>query len=254
MSLPQTIEPLPEALKAQLASVSTSTLTHQLQARGINSTFLTGLVPLHPDLRMVGRAHTLRYVGLREDLLKSSTGPSAQQLAVESIESGDVLVIEARGVEDAGTIGNTYATRAFLLGAQGIVTDGAVRDARGLVALNKPVYSRARHGSTLTRRHMPFAVNSPVTCAGVFIVPGDVIVGDGDGAVVVPAALAEAVAADAVAQEDIETFILERIRAGESTVGLFPLGNSRKDEFRTWAAARGKPAAAVGGSEERETC
>jgi regulator of RNase E activity RraA len=241
MSLPQTIEPLSEALKAQLASVSTSTLTHQLQARGITSTFLTGLVPLHPDLRMVGRAHTLRYVGLREDLLKSSTGPSAQQLAVESIESGDVLVIEARGVEDAGTIGNTYATRAFLLGAQGIVTDGAVRDAPGLVALKKPVYSRARHGSTLTRRHMPFAVNSPVTC-------------DGDGAVVVPAALAEAVAADAVAQEDIETFILERIRAGESTVGLFPLGNSRKDEFRTWAAARGKPAAAVGESEERETC
>jgi regulator of RNase E activity RraA len=203
---------------------------------------------------MVGRARTLRYVGLREDVLKALAAPSAQQQAVESIESGDVLVIEARGVADAGTIGDTYATRAFLRGAQGIVTDGAVRDAPVLIALNKPVYSLGRHGSTLTRRHMPFAVNAPITCAGVFIVPGDVIVGDGGGAVLIPAALAEVVAADAVAQEDMDTFILERIRAGESTLGLFPLGESRKDEFRAWAAARCKPAFSAGQAEEREPC
>jgi regulator of RNase E activity RraA len=254
MNVTQTFEPLSERLKAQLGSVSTSTLTHQLQARGITSTFLTGLVPLKPDLRMVGRARTLRYVGLREDLLKTLTAPSAQQQAVESIESGDVLVIEARGVADAGTIGDTYATRAFLRGAEGIVTDGAVRDAPVLTTLNKPVYSQGRHGSTLTRRHMPLAVNTPITCAGVCIVPGDVIVGDGGGAVVVPAALAEVVAADAVAQEDMETFVLERIRAGESTLGLFPLGESRKDEYRAWVAARCEATSAVGPAEEGETC
>src|SRR5713101_1130184 len=204
-----TVEPLSEHLKAELASVSTSTLTHQLQTRGITNSFLTGLSPLHPDLRMVGRARTLRYVAVREDFLKALAGPSAQQQAVESIEPGDVLVIEARGAADAGTFGDTYATRTFIRGAQGIVTDGAVRDAPAISALNKPVYSLGRHGSTLGRRHMPLAVNAPITCAGVFIVPGDVIVGDGDGVVVVPAALAEEVAADAAAQEDMETFILE---------------------------------------------
>jgi regulator of RNase E activity RraA len=254
MSLHQTVEPVSERVKAQLASVSTSTLTHQLQTRGITSSFLTGLAPLHPDLRMVGRARTLRYVALREDFLKTLAGPSAQQQAVESIEPGDVLVIEARGVADAGTIGDTYATRAFIRGAQGIVTDGAVRDAPAITALNKPVYSLGRHGSTLARRHMPFAVNEPITCAGVFIVPGDVIVGDGEGAVVVPAALAEEVTRDAVAQEEVETFILERIRAGEPTLGLFPLGESHKGEFRAWAAARRSQRSSAGQVEEHEKC
>ncbi len=249
-----TVEPLSEHLKAELASVSTSTLTHQLQTRGITSSFLTGLSPLHPDLRMVGRARTLRYVAVREDFLKALAGPSAQQQAVESIEPGDVLVIEARGAADAGTIGDTYAMRAFIRGAQGIVTDGAVRDAPAISALNKPVYSQGRHGSTLARRHMPFEVNEPITCAGVFIVPGDVIVGDGEGAVVIPAALAEEVAREAVAQEEVEAFILERIRAGEPTLGLFPLGESRKEEFRAWAAARSTRRPSDRQHEEHGTC
>ena len=247
-------EPLFERLKAELASVSTSTLTQQLQTRGITSSFLTGLAPLHPDLRMVGRARTLRYVAVREDFLKAMAGPSAQQQAVESIEPGDVLVIEARGVPDAGTIGDTYAMRAFIRGAQGIVTDGAVRDAPAISALNKPVYSQGRHGSTLARRHMPFAVNEPITCAGVFIVPGDVIVGDGEGAVVIPAALVEDVTRDAVAQEEVETFILERVGAGEPTLGLFPLAESRKDEFRAWAAERRRQRSSSGQVEGRDTC
>ena len=240
MSLTHSYEPLAEQLRARLASVSTSTLTHQLEMRGITSSFLTGLAPLHPDLRMVGRARTLRYVGLREDVLKAAAGPSAQQRAVESIEPGEVLVIEARGAADAGTIGDTYATRAFVRGAEGIVTDGAVRDAPAVTALGKPVYSQGRHGSTLARRHMPFAVDEPITCAGVFVEPGDVLVGDGGGAVVIPAALAEEVAQAAVAQEEAEAFILERVRAGEPTLGLFPLDPARKDELRAWVAERRK--------------
>jgi regulator of RNase E activity RraA len=187
---------------------------------------------------MIGRARTLRYVAMREDVLKASSGPSAQQQAVESIELGEVLVIEARGAADAGTIGDIYATRAFIRGAVGIVTDGAVRDAMALALLNKPVYSQGRHGSTLTRRHMPYSIDEPITCAGVFVVPGDVVVGDGEGAVVIPAAIADEVARDAIAQEEAETFIIERVQAGEPTFGLFPLGRERKEEFQSWAAGR----------------
>jgi regulator of RNase E activity RraA len=233
---------LTEDLKKQLMSVATSTLTHQLQMRGVQSSFLTGLAPLHPQIRMVGRARTLRYVALREDLQRTLSGArSAQQQAVETIEPGEVLVVEARGVPDAGTIGDTYATRAFVRGAAGIITDGALRDTPAITALGKPVYSQGSHGATLGRRHMPFSFNEPITCAGVFVAPGDVIVGDGEGAVVIPAALVEEVARDAVAQEEVEAFALERIAAGEPSYGLFPLASSRKEEFQAWAAARGKP-------------
>lgn len=226
---------------AALNTISTSTLTHQLQMRGIRSTFLTGLKPLHPELRMAGRARTLRYVALREDLqAQYAGGMNAQRRVVESLRRGDVLVIEARGVPDAATIGDIYATRAFGLGAAGIVTDGALRDTPAIAEIGKPVYHFASHGSTFGRQHMPFSVDEPITCAGVFVVPGDVVVGDGEGAVVIPAALFDDVLKDALVQEERERFALERVAAGEPTTGLFPLSTERMPEFETWAAAQRK--------------
>lgn len=226
---------------AALNTISTSTLTHQLQMRGIRSTFLTGLKPLHPELRMAGRARTLRYVALREDLqAQYAGGMNAQRRAVESLRPRDVLVIEARGVPDAATIGDIYATRAFGLGAAGIVTDGALRDTPAIAEIGKPVYHFASHGSTFGRQHMPFSVDEPITCAGVFVVPGDVVVGDGEGAVVIPAALFDDVLKDALVQEERERFALERVAAGEPTTGLFPLSKERMPEFETWAAAQRK--------------
>lgn len=234
-----------EALSAEqiaaLNTISTSTLTHQLQMRGIRSTFLTGLRPLRPELRMAGRARTLRYVALREDLqAQYAGGMNAQRRVVESMTPGDVLVIEARGVPDAATIGDIYATRAFSLGATGVVTDGALRDTPAIAEIGKPVYHFASHGSTFGRQHMPFSVDEPITCAGVFVVPGDVVVGDGEGVVVIPAALFEGVLEDALVQEERERFALERVAAGESTTGLFPLSKERMPEFEAWAAARRK--------------
>lgn len=228
-------------LEAKLSRLATATLTHQLQMRGIRSTFLTGLKPLHPEMRMVGRARTLRYVALREDLQKEySAGTNAQKRAVEATEAGDVLVIEGRGVPDAATIGDIFATRVFALGGRGVVTDGALRDTPAIAAIGKPVYHLASHGSTLGRQHMPFSVDEPVTCAGVFVVPGDVVVGDGEGVVVIPAALVEEVVRDAIVQEEREDFALERVAAGESTVGLFPLSKERMPEFEAWKEQRGK--------------
>lgn len=224
---------------AALNSVATSTLTHQLQQRGIRNAFLSGLKPLHPGLRMVGRARTLRYVALREDVqAQYASGLNAQRRVVESMRPGEVLVIEARGVPDAATIGDIYATRAFKLGATGIVTDGALRDTPAIVDMHMPVYHLASHGATYGRQHMPFSVDEPITCAGVFVVPGDVIVGDGEGAVVIPQALVDEVLRDALAQEERERFALERVSAGEPTIGLFPLSKERTPEFEQWRAAQ----------------
>jgi regulator of RNase E activity RraA len=230
---------LNESLIASLNAISTATLTHQLQMRGIRSTFLSGLKPLHPDKRMVGRARTLRYVALREDLQRQfGIGLNAQKRIVESIEPGDVLVVEARGVPDAATIGDIYATRLFALGGVGIVTDGGLRDTPAIAAIDRPVYHLSSHGATLGRQHMPFSTDDSVSCAGVFVVPGDVIVGDGEGAVVIPAALVEEVVRDSLVQEAKEAFALERVAAGESTVDLFPLAKERLPDFEAWKAAR----------------
>lgn len=230
---------LSDEARATLASVSTATLTAQLQRRGIRSTFFSGLRPTSPHLRMVGYARTLRYVPLREDLQPLLGGPTnAQRRAVEGLEPDDVLVIEARGETDAATIGDIYALRALRRGAAGVVTDGALRDTPAIRAIALPVYHRASHAATFGRLHMPLEVDAPVACAGVFVVPGDVVVGDAEGAVVVPAALAEEVARAAAAQEEEEEFAAERIGAGEATVGLFPLSPERRPDFERWRAAR----------------
>ncbi len=226
-------------LETALSGLATATLTFQLQKRGVRTTFLAGLKPLHADQRMVGRARTLRYVALREDVQPQyQGGVNAQKRIVEAVEPGDVLVMEARGVPDAATIGDIFATRLFALGGRGIVTDGALRDTPAIAAIGQPVYHLASHGATLGRMHMPFSTDEPITCAGVFVVPGDVVVGDGEGVVIIPAALVTEVVQDALEQEEREDFALERVAAGESTLGLFPLAEERMAEFEAWRKAK----------------
>jgi 5-oxopent-3-ene-1,2,5-tricarboxylate decarboxylase / 2-hydroxyhepta-2,4-diene-1,7-dioate isomerase len=230
---------LDDEIRRRLAGVSTATLTHQLQRRGIRSTFLSGLRPTRPELRMIGRARTLRYVALREDAQGRITGGrTAQKAVVESVQPGDVVVMEARGVPDAGTIGDIFAMRVKALGGAGVITDGAVRDTPAITAIEMPVYHQSSHAATYGRQHMPYSIDDAITCAGVFVEPGDVVVGDAEGVVVIPHALVAEVAADAVAQEEVEEFAIERVAAGESTDDLFPLATSRQPDFEQWKAAR----------------
>ena len=224
-------------VSAQLKGASTATITSQLQRRGIRSTFLSGLRPLKSGQRVVGIAHTLRYVPMREDLSPGLTsGMNAQRRAVESIVAGEVLIIEARNEPDAGTIGDIYTMRAARLGAVGIITDGALRDTPAIRALDIAVYHRSSHASTFSRIHMPLEHQVPIACAGVTVMPGDVIVGDDEGAVVIPAALVAEVAADSARQEIEEEWSLSRVAAGESTIGTFPIAKDRRPEFETWLA------------------
>jgi 5-oxopent-3-ene-1,2,5-tricarboxylate decarboxylase/2-hydroxyhepta-2,4-diene-1,7-dioate isomerase len=230
---------LTDDLRAQLARVSTATLAHQLQRRGIRSTFLSGLKPVKDGQQMIGVAHTLRYVPMREDLqAQLMAGQNAQRRAVESLEPGEVLIVEARGESDAGTIGDIFVRRAMRRGATGVVTDGALRDTPAIRAMELPVYHRASHAATFGRLHLPLDHQLPIACAGVTVFPGDVVVGDGEGVVIVPAALAAEVAADAVQQELEEEWAAERVDAGESTEGVFPIAKARRGEFDAWLANR----------------
>lgn len=224
-----------ETLEA-LRQVSTATLTVQLGKRGIAGTFLAGLQATRPELRLVGIARTLRYVAVRPDVRASLPVPDAQKRIVEDIGVGEVLVMEARGVEDAGTIGDILAARVLARGAAGIVTDGGVRDTSGVTELDIPVYHRSACGTSLWYRHIPMDVDVPITCADVLVVPGDVIVGDGDGVLVVPAALAAEVAAEALEVEEREAFALERVKAGDAIEGIYPLTDSRHADFERWRA------------------
>ena len=230
---------LTDELRQQLASVSVATLTHQLQMRGIRSSFLSGLRATHPETRMIGRARTLRYVALREDVKNLAiNGRTAQKQVVETVQPGDVVVMEARGVPDAGTIGDIFALRVKALGGAGVITDGAVRDTAAIQEIDLPVYHLSSHAATYGRHHMPYSVDDSITCAGVFVQPGDVVVGDGEGVVVIPHALVAEVARDAVAQEEVEEFAIERVKAGESTDDLFPLARSRRADYDAWKATR----------------
>jgi regulator of RNase E activity RraA len=230
---------LTERVREQLNHVSTPTLTSQLQQRGIRSTFLSGLRPIKEGQRMLGYAHTLRYVPVREDLQAQFGGrQNAQRRAVESLAADEVLVIEARGEPDAGTIGDIYVSRAIALGATGIVTDGALRDTPAIKELGIAVYHRASHAATFGRLHMALDHQIPIACAGVTVLPGDIVVGDGEGAVIVPAALVEEVAGAAYQQELEEEWALGRVAAGESTVDVFPIASERRSEFESWLAGR----------------
>jgi 5-oxopent-3-ene-1,2,5-tricarboxylate decarboxylase/2-hydroxyhepta-2,4-diene-1,7-dioate isomerase len=226
---------LSEPTKSALNSVSTATLSSQLRKLGLEHTFLEGLRPARPDLRMVGTAFTLRFLPLREDLFaERGAGMNAQKRAVEQIGSGQVLVIDARGEPGAGTIGDILALRALRRGAAGIVTDGCLRDSPSFAGLDLPAYSAGAHAAVLGRKHVPWETGADIACGGVLVRPGDVLVGDAEGVLLIPPAFVDQVAAGAVEQERQERFILERVDAGESIDGLYPLGPEWLAEYQRW--------------------
>jgi 5-oxopent-3-ene-1,2,5-tricarboxylate decarboxylase / 2-hydroxyhepta-2,4-diene-1,7-dioate isomerase len=228
----------PQDLLSGLREVSTATLASLLRKRGLNGLSLDGLRSTRPETPMAGYARTVRYLPLREDLMDRYAGLNAQKQAIEEIRPGEVLVIEARGDTTAGTIGDILALRAQVRGAAGIVTDGAIRDSAALARLEIPAYHAAVHPAVLGRRHVPWETQVAVACAGVTIQPGDIVVGDADGVVVLPPTLAAAVLADAREQERQEEFIAGRVAQGESIDGLYPLTDRTRPAYQAWARDR----------------
>jgi regulator of RNase E activity RraA/2-keto-4-pentenoate hydratase/2-oxohepta-3-ene-1,7-dioic acid hydratase in catechol pathway len=224
----------PQEILDGLREVATATLAAVLRKRGLNTVTLDGLRPARPETTMAGYARTVRYLPLREDLSAAQGAMNAQKRAIEEIRPGEVLVIEARGDPTAGTIGDILALRAQVRGAAGIVTDGGIRDSAALAGLQIPVYHAAVHPAVLGRRHVPWESQVTVACAGVTIQPGDILVGDADGVVVLPPRIAADVLAEAREQERQEQFVAERVAAGESVDGLFPLPAARLPEYQAW--------------------
>jgi regulator of RNase E activity RraA len=220
-----------------LTRPSTATLTTVLAKKGFWSTFVTGAAPLNPSRRMVGQAFTLRYIPSREDLDRNmifDNQKDPQRIAIESVGLRDVLVIDARGDERAGVMGNILAERMAARGAVGIVTDGCFRDSPAIAEIAIAAYARSPHAATNKTIHHPVDVQVPVGCGGVPVYPGDILVGDAEGVVVIPRHLADEVAEEAAAQEHKEDFIVDRIRNGAPLLGTYPPDEQTLAEYEEY--------------------
>jgi len=209
---------------ARLRAVGTASLSTALRQRGYHDVVVEGVHGLTTGTRLAGRARTLRLVPFRPDLFASHGGGfNAQKRAFDSIGAGEVLVVEARGRTETGTVGDVLALRAQIRGAAGLVTDGGVRDAAALADIGLPVFSAGRHPVVLGRRHVPWETDVVIACGGAAVVPGDVMVGDDDGVLVIPAALVTEVLADAERQEREDAWVARQVAQGHPVRGLFPM-------------------------------
>jgi regulator of RNase E activity RraA len=231
----------PELLEI-LKTLSTSTLTTQLFKRGLANVFIQGARPLKTGQRMAGPAFTLRYIPAREDLdgIDAFLDPGhPQRVAVEQVPAGAVLVMDCRGDVSVAAAGSILATRLQVRGVAGIVADGGLRDAAGIARLAMPAWCSGPSAPTNLIRHHALDLDAPIGCGGVAVYPGDIMVGDDDGVVCIPAHLAHEVARDGAEQERFEDFVLESVANGASIIGLYPpTAPETRADFDAWLRAR----------------
>ncbi|WP_410600977.1 fumarylacetoacetate hydrolase family protein [Amycolatopsis sp. lyj-90] len=233
--VPQDAPALGEELRAKLLRAPVAGLSAQLRKRGLNNVAIDGVRPNLPGSKIVGTARTLRFVPNREDLFKSHGGAyNAQKRLFDSVGNGEVIVIEARGDRGSGTLGDILALRARYLGAAGVVTDGGVRDFDAVAATGLPVFSQGAHPAVLGRKHVPWDTDVAVACGGATVLPGDIIVGDDDGVVVIPPNLAEEIVDATLVQEDEDAWIAEQVGKGRPIEGLFPLNPLWRERYEAW--------------------
>lgn len=223
----------------QLKRVSTATLTTQLFKRGFRNVFMQGVAPIGPSVNgnLVGPAFTLRNIPAREDLdrLEVFADPEyPQRKGIETIPPGYVLVQDCRGEKSVASIGSILATRLKVRGAAGMVSDGPVRDGSVIAAMGFPVFCAGASAPLNLVKHHSIDMNVPIGCGGVAVFPGDVIVGDSDGVVVIPQHLVVEVASDAAEQEQLEDFITTLIQEGSSLRGTYPPDEATKAAYKAW--------------------
>lgn len=233
---------LPRATLARLRRVSTATLTTQLFKRGLRNAFMQGVRLLgRMDINLVGPAFTLRYIPAREDVdtLGVFADPEhPQRRAIEITPEGHVLVVDCRGDGRAASAGQILITRLMKRGVAGFVSDGGVRDAGPIGEMGFPVFCAGPSAPLNLVLHHAAESNVPIGCGGVAVYPGDVIVGDRDGVVVIPRMLADEIAHDAAEQEEMEEFLLTRIAGGAPLAGTYPPSAETLAEFAAWKAGR----------------
>lgn len=205
---------------AKLRTVNTDALWSTLRDLGYPHQFMAGLRVVRPELKMAGRALTLRYLPYRPDLgdgLVENRGAILSKRAVEEASPGDILVVDMGGDTSTTFIGDVITTAFLARGGAGIVCDGAVRDLAVLRTLDLPLYIKGAHAGALGAI-MGVELNIPIRCAGVTVLPGDILLGDAQGVVAIPAKLAEKAAEDAAAQEEKEAFLRKVLMERKATI------------------------------------
>ena len=219
-----------------LTVASTATIQNQLFLRGFHNRFLNGVILRTPShSRFVAEAFTLRFIPAREDLDKVEAFRDPrhpQRLAIESVEPGQALIVDSRNDPRAASAGEILVTRLAKRGGVAFITDGAVRDSYEMDSIGIPVYTAGVTANTNLIHHHAVDFQVPIGCAGVAVFPGDVLVGDAEGVLVVPKEIAEEVAAASLEQHHLEEFILEKVRGGAKLPGTYPPSAELLEEFR----------------------
>lgn len=229
----------------RLRHVSTATITTALFKRGLRNTFMQGPRRINPGgPQMVGEAYTMRYIPAREDLdrLDAFKDPShPQRRGIESCPPGHVFVIDSRGDPRAASAGSILVARLMKRGGAGIVTDGGFRDTPGIAAMAMPAFHTRPAAPTNLIRHHAVDLDVPIGCGDVPVYPRDIVVGDDEGVVVIPAHLANEIAEEAHEMTAFEDFVMERVQAGQSIVGLYPATKEQTDvDFQAWRKKTGR--------------
>lgn len=233
--------------RAKLKTVSTATLATALFKRGLRNQMIQGARPVGDTRRaesMVGEAFTLRYMPAREDLntlavFRDRGHP--QRKAVEECPPGAVMVMDSRKDARAASAGGILVTRLMMRGVAGVVTDGGFRDSAEIAALEMPAYHTRPSAPTNLTLHQAIDINVPIGCGDAPVFPGDVIVGDADGVIVIPAEIADEIAAEAVEMTAFEDFVTERVQGGQSILGLYPpTDEGNLATFNEWRQQKGR--------------
>jgi regulator of RNase E activity RraA len=233
---------LAPATKAKLEGITTATLTTVLLKKGLRNVWMRGAVPFTPasqGRRLVGPAFTLRFVPAREDLAtpESWSSPRSTRAAIEDMPAGCIAVADALGVSDAGIFGDILCARLVKRGVTALVTDGAVRDVAGVNGTGLPVWCRGGAAPPSVAGLTFVGWQEPIGCGGVAVFPGDIVVADADGCVVIPQALLADVVDAAVEQERLEAWIVRQVEAGHALPGLYPANAENKARYEADKAA-----------------
>jgi regulator of RNase E activity RraA len=233
--------PLDKSVIETLAQVTTATLTTILLKKGLRNVWIRGAMPLRPGQeRVVGPAFTFRFVPAREDLATPASwgSPISTRAAIEAMPEGAFVVIDAMGIADAGVFGDILCARMAKRKAAGLVTDGVVRDLAGVLGTGLPVWARGAAAPPSVAGLTFVGWEETVGCGGVCVVPGDTIVADQDGAVLIPAALLDAVLEEAPEQERMEGWIVSEVERGEKLPGLYPMNPETRARYDAWKAGK----------------
>jgi regulator of RNase E activity RraA len=229
--------------RTTLEGISTATLTTVLLKKGLRNVWIRGAFPKQPgQTRVAGTAFTLRFVPAREDLATPASwaSPISTRTAIEAMEEGVICVADSNGVTDAGIFGDILCARMAYRRVGALITDGVVRDMEGVLATGLPLWCAGAAAPASVAGLTFVNWNEPVGCGGVAIFPGDAIVADGDGAVVIPQALLAEVVDAAVEQEAQEAWIINEVNNGAALPGLYPPNEENKARYQAWCKANGK--------------